>query len=172
MNQVSVGILTLGCAVLCLGVAGLLRRITDVKLALGGYNGEIRQFMVDIGRMLPEPVIAELPDPEMDALLVVASRSCETCHRLAGEVEALSGQVLVGVLPGDGPGLDTGDVPLLSEEATERLATEFDLSQIPVVIAQREGYVVGAAYGETLVADGGLTRFWRTITDHPVEVTA
>src|ERR671935_2760 len=77
MTQITLAVLALGCATLCVGVAGLLRRITDVKLAFGGYTGEVRQFMIDSGRRLPEDVIAEIPDPEDDALLVLGSGSCE-----------------------------------------------------------------------------------------------
>ena len=39
-----------------------------------------------------------------------------------------------------------------SDAATETLVREFDLSQVPVAIAQRDGYVVGAAYGSAIEA--------------------
>jgi hypothetical protein len=172
MNEIAITVLSLACATLCVGVAGLLRRVVDVKLALGGYDGERRQFMVDIGRKLPEPVIAKIPYPEDRGLIVVASRSCEACHQVVEELDGIGGQVLVGVMAGEGVALDTGDVPLLSEEATEQLVAEFGLSQIPVAIAQQDGYVVGAAYGEALAVEGGLGRFWATIADTRVEVPA
>ena len=47
MTQITLAVLAFGCATLCVGVAGLLRRITDVKLAFGGYTGEVRQFMCE-----------------------------------------------------------------------------------------------------------------------------
>lgn len=172
MTDVSIAVLSLGCAVLCVAVAGLLRRITDVKLRLGGYNGEIDQFMIDIGRMLPEPVVAEIPDPSSAALLIVASRSCEVCHQLVEQLDSLPGQVLVGVMSGEGADLDTEAQLLLSERATDELVNELGLSQIPVAIVQRDSFIVGAAYGDPLVDPGGLEKFWMNIIDQPVEVPA
>jgi hypothetical protein len=174
MTQITLAVLSLGCATLCVGVAGLLRRITDVKLAFGGYTGEVRQFMIDTGRRLPEDVIAEIPDPEDDALLILGSGSCEACRRVLAELDLVPGQVIAGIARD--PEVETEAPPIgactatLSDAATETLVREFDLSQVPVAIAQRDGYVVGAAYGAAIESGEKLRDFWAMFGVNPVEV--
>ena len=174
MTQITLAVLALGCATLCVGVAGLLRRITDVKLAFGGYTGEVRQFMVDSGRLLPEDVIAEIPNPEDDALLVLGSGSCEACRRVLAELDVVPGQVVAGIVRE--PDIEVEPPPIgsctatLSEAATETLVRELDLSQVPVAIAQRDGYVVGAAYGPAIENGEKLRDFWALFGANAVEV--
>jgi hypothetical protein len=176
MTQVTLAVLAFSCAVLCVGVAGLLRRVTDVKLALSGHSGEHRQFMIDIGRQLPKEVIAEIPEPEEDALLIVGSTSCETCKIVLAELDAVPGQVVAGVIQdgADDELIELGRCSaLLSTATTELLVREFDLSQVPVAIAQRDGYVTGAAYGAQIGTGEGLREFWAMFGAFaPVEVVA
>jgi hypothetical protein len=174
MTQITLAVLALGCATLCVGVAGLLRRITDVKLAFGGYTGEVRQFMIDSGRLLPDDVIAELPNPEEDALLVLGSNSCESCRRVFAELDVVSGQVVAGVVveadvEAERPPIGSCTA-ILSDAATETLVRELDLSQVPVAIAQRDGYIVGAAYGPAIETGEKLREFWTLFGANPVEV--
>lgn len=176
MSQIALAVLALAAAALCIGVAGLLRRVTDVKLTLGGYNGERRQFIIDIGLMLPQPVLDEIPDPASDALIVVGASTCEVCHQLFAELDVVPGQVLAGVANDREDELDrlvvAGGAGRLSPAATEVLVREFDLSQVPVAIAERDGYVIGAAYGEEIGSGEKLGAFWAGFAAGRLEVAA
>lgn len=101
MTSIGTTLLAVSCAVLAVAVAGLLRRIADVKLALGGYVDTPEQFMIDSGTRLPDAVLGELSDVSSVALLVVASPDCDTCTDLLPELERLPGQVVAAVLPGE-----------------------------------------------------------------------
>jgi|GEM_PF-2456074 hypothetical protein len=169
-SQVALGALALGCAVLCVGVAGLLRRITDVKLSLGGYT-ESRPFIVDIGRRLPDDVIDAIADPQADALIVIGSTSCDACRGVLADIDTLPGQILVGIVRDPAAGdeeLEIGShASRLSDGITEAFVHSFDLTQVPVAIAQRDGFVVGAAYGRDIESAEKLGVFWRNF-DVPV----
>jgi hypothetical protein len=176
VTNIAITLLALACAALSVGVAGLLRRITDVKLALGGYSGEVRQFMIDIGRRLPESVLDELPDSSSDALLVVATTSCDVCERVLAELDRVPGQVVAAVI--EEKGVPVGRIEVaagagrLSSDASEELVRDFDITQVPVAIAQRDGYVVGAAYGTEIGSGEKLREFWTKLGVRPSEVAA
>jgi hypothetical protein len=175
MLDVGFAILAAGCAVLSVAVAGLLRRITDVKLTLGGYTDEPRPFMIDMGRMLPQRVLQEIPRVEEDALILLGSASCHLCHDLLAEVGALRRQVVVGVVPErdgtDGSPLVIGSrSATLTEEATIELTRAFEIDQVPVAIVQRDGYVVGASYGADLESTEKLQQFWEMFGENFAEV--
>jgi hypothetical protein len=174
VTDIALTVLGLACATLCVGVAGLLRRITDVKLAFGGYSGERRQFMIDSGRALPGLVVDEIPDAEEDALLVLGSGSCDICRAVLAELDVVQGQVLAGIVQEQEGSTETPLVAnctaRLSDVATETLVREFDINQVPVAIAQRDGYVVGAAYGAAIGTGEQLRDFWALFGAKPLEV--
>ena len=176
MTDIAITLVALACAVLSVGIAGLLRRVTDVKLALGGYSGEARQFVIDIGRRLPESVLAELPDSSRDALLVVATTSCDVCERLLAELDRVPGQVVAAVLVEKGVPVEriavAASAGRLSSDASEQLVRELDVSQVPLAIAQRDGYVIGAAYGNEIGSGEQLRAFWAKLGVRPSEVAA
>lgn len=175
MLEVGFAILAVGCAVLSVAVAGLLRRITDVKLALGGYTDEPHPFVIDMGRLLPERVLEEIPRVEEDALILLGSVSCHLCHDLLAEVGLLRRQVVVGVVPEpdgpDGSPLVIGSCSAtLTEEATSELVRAFEIDHVPVAIVQRDGYVVGASYGTDLESTEKLQQFWEMFGENLAEV--
>ena len=177
MTNIALAVLALSCAGLSVGVAGLLRRVTDVKLALGGYSGEIRQFIIDFGRRLPASVVEGIPEPTSDALILVGSTSCDACKALIGELDKMPGQILLAILDQDRRGLSSltigRSVVVLDADAAGTLARDFDISQVPVVITQRDGVVVGAAYGSAIESGRKLRDYWeKQIGRHQTEVHA
>jgi hypothetical protein len=145
---------TVMCGVLTVAFLGTLRTLTQLRLRLAGYGeGALpTSALLGAGVALPAELVDAIPDPGDDAIVAFLSGTCESCWSLADELGRVDvDQVLACVV-------DEADelaerlparVTIVEPSAAARAAESLGIDVTPVVIHQRDGYVVGASYGSS-----------------------
>ena len=171
MDELETALLVVtGVAVIGLTVAvlGLLRRVTDLRLLLSGHSEAPRsQLRMVAGRELPAGAV------DGDALLVFATAGCDSCTALLGELDHVRGGTVV-VVPADGDAAElrplvAEGVPLLDDGEARRLVDDLGIDTTPFVLAQRDGIILGHAYGESAASALHLEELWATLGVRPLE---
>lgn len=151
------------CALLTIVLLACLRGIAELRLQLSGVAAEAQRDRLLAGRELPAVLRARLPWGREDGLVVFLSSDCPVC----GELPELLARVRIGNIVA---GLLHPDVELrerllehvgvLDEEAVRASAEELEVDATPMLIHQRDGVIVGTAYGEAATSVDELERFW------------
>jgi hypothetical protein len=169
-------ILTISCCALTVALLGALRGIAELRLRLvRAGSGADKALRLDSGRVLPEILVAALPDPHAATFVGFVSDDCAACLALLEQLDRLElppDRVVLAVT-----GKDTGEVrrrfegraAILPSEVAHAGADELGLEVTPVVVIAAAGAVAAVGYGDSLLSLTELRRLWETTVQisHP-----
>lgn len=162
-------ILTITCCALTVALLGALRGIAELRLRLvRAGSGADKGFRLDSGLVLPEILVAALPDPRAVTLVGFVSDDCAACLALLDQLERLDlapDRMALAVT-----GRDTGELrrrfedraAILAPEVSRACAEELGLDITPVVVIAAGGVVAAVAHGDSLQSVSELRRLWET----------
>jgi hypothetical protein len=167
-------ILTAGCCVLTVALLGALRGIAELRLRLvRAGSGADKGLRLDSGRVLPEILVAALPDPRAATLVGFVSDDCAACLTLLDNLDRLDlppdrvALAVTGKDTGELRGRFEGRAVILPSEVSHACADELGLEVTPVVVIAAAGAVAAVGYGDSLLSLDELRRLWETTAHIP-----
>jgi hypothetical protein len=153
-------LLTVTCVMLTIVLLANLRGIAELRLTIAGFTTDPvpRVARLDAGRALPDALISALYDPHEETLIVFLSTGCETCWRVARDLHnVVEVPVKVCVIGENGDQLAATirePVVCIDQAIAAGAAGELQVDVTPLAILQRDGYILGTAYGSSVSLEG------------------
>ena len=152
------------CGLLTVALLACLRGIAELRIRLTGEGVRLFEDGLLAGRKLPEELRTLLPWSSDDGLILFLSGDCGACLEVATLLPRLRiGRVAVAIVGPDGHlhKRIPQRVATIDGSGAEAIANELGVDVFPLAIHERDGVIVGTAYGEALESEGEIEEFWR-----------
>jgi hypothetical protein len=154
--------MTAMCVLLTVAFLGALRGVAELRLHLRGYApAGLESLRLAAGNELPEQLVGALPRPGDDALIVFLSSGCQSCWELAVQLEEVGVDQVLACMLAEDQGL-RDRLPTsatVAELGVARSAADaLGVRSTPLVVLQRDGYILGTAAGVSAQSAKDLQR--------------